>query len=178
MQSNSSQTGVPPKVTVFPPFQQDTFAAQLIWLAISFGLLYALVAKIGLPRLADIFVKRRAQIASDLAEGSRNRAESQELLSACDSAKSHAHSRAETLVARMHKKLSADLLLHRSAQETELKRQIKQAEKAIAQAKASVSTSVPAIAAEATTAIVTRLFGTAPAKDAVTDAIDRVMKRG
>jgi F-type H+-transporting ATPase subunit b len=177
MQSTSSHTEAPAKVNVFPPFQSDTFAVQLIWLGISFGLLYGLVAKIGLPRLADIFEKRRAQIAFDLAAATRNRGESQQLLNACDNAISHANSGAETLVAEARKRLNTELAQHRSAQAAELEQQVKLAEKAIAQAKASFTTSLPAVAGEAASAIAVRLLGTAPSKDAVAGAVDRVMRR-
>jgi len=43
----------------FPPFQRETFASQLVWLAIAFVVLYALVAKFALPRVGGIFAARR-----------------------------------------------------------------------------------------------------------------------
>ena len=38
----------------FPPFQVQTFAPQLFWLALTFIGLYLLVAKVALPRIAAI----------------------------------------------------------------------------------------------------------------------------
>jgi F-type H+-transporting ATPase subunit b len=35
----------------FPPFETSGFLAQLIWLALAFGLLYYLMDKIALPRI-------------------------------------------------------------------------------------------------------------------------------
>ncbi len=35
----------------FPPFETSGFLAQLIWLALAFGLLYYLMDKVALPRI-------------------------------------------------------------------------------------------------------------------------------
>ena len=42
----------------FPPFQSEHFPSQLFWLTISFVLLYALMAKIALPRIGSILAER------------------------------------------------------------------------------------------------------------------------
>ena len=48
----------------FPPFDASTFASQLLWFAITFGVLYYLMAKVALPRLAGIIEGRRDRIAA------------------------------------------------------------------------------------------------------------------
>ena len=56
----------PTEHKVFPPFDSTTFASQLLWFAITFALLYYLMAKVALPRIAGILEDRRDRIASDL----------------------------------------------------------------------------------------------------------------
>ena len=51
----------------FPPFQRETFASQLVWLVITFVVLYAVVAKFALPRVGGIFAARRERVDADMA---------------------------------------------------------------------------------------------------------------
>ena len=58
MAEPTAHTEAPGGKTAFPPFQTQTFPSQLVWLAISFVLLYVLMAKIALPRIGAIFAER------------------------------------------------------------------------------------------------------------------------
>ena len=55
----------------FPPFDPNNFAAELIWLAITFGAIYLLMSKIALPRVAKILAARKDKIDSDLATAAK-----------------------------------------------------------------------------------------------------------
>jgi hypothetical protein len=55
----------------FPPFNQDTFASQLVWLAIFFVALYVLMSKVAIPRIGGIVEARRERIEGDIAEAAR-----------------------------------------------------------------------------------------------------------
>src|ERR1700683_2257588 len=58
----------------FPPFQAEHFPSQLAWLAVSFVLLYVLMAKVALPRIGAIFAERRKRIGDDLKAAPRTAA--------------------------------------------------------------------------------------------------------
>jgi F-type H+-transporting ATPase subunit b len=176
-QNISSHTEVPAQVGGFPPFQKDTFASQLIWLAISFALLYVLVAKIGLPRVSAILEERQKHIAYDVAEANRSKAESQDIMNAYEGALSHARNRAGTLISKIHQKLNAEAKRNRKVLEMDLKLRLSDAESAIAAAKAAAAANVSGIAIELASAIVARLIETMPSRKVVTDAVDHVMKR-
>ena len=60
---------------VFPPFDSSTFASQLLWLAISFGLFYLLMSKVVMPRIGSILETRHDTIARDLDDAARSKAE-------------------------------------------------------------------------------------------------------
>jgi F-type H+-transporting ATPase subunit b len=55
----------------FPPFDAHSFASQLTWLAIAFVLLYVLMAKLALPKVAGVIENRQKRIEGDVAEAGR-----------------------------------------------------------------------------------------------------------
>ena len=55
----STHTEVPSGAkAAFPPFQKETFASQLVWLAITFVALYLLISRIAVPRIGGILEER------------------------------------------------------------------------------------------------------------------------
>jgi F-type H+-transporting ATPase subunit b len=55
----------------FPPFQKETFASQLLWLALFFVALYVIASRLALPRVGSILAERRSRIAADFAAAGR-----------------------------------------------------------------------------------------------------------
>ena len=82
---------------VFPPFDRETFASQLFWLAITFALLYLLMARFALPRVGSIIEDRRKHIDGDLAEANRHKGESDAAIAAHEKALAEARGRAQAL---------------------------------------------------------------------------------
>jgi F-type H+-transporting ATPase subunit b len=163
--------------TGFPPFQQENFASQLVWLVIAFVLLYALLAKLALPRVGGIFAARRERIESDMARARGLREEADAALAAYEKALAEAHTRGQAIASETHTKLAVEGEARRKALEAELNGKLAEAEKAIAATKHSAMANVRSIAAEAAAAIVERLIGTAPAGPAVAAAVDDALKR-
>ena len=73
---------------------------MLIWLSLSFGLLYLLMSKIALPRVESILHARADKIAKDIGEANAFRARSEEAAAAHDKtiadAKTKAGAKAES----------------------------------------------------------------------------------
>ena len=161
----------------FPPFQRETFASQLVWFAITFVVLYALVAKLALPRVGGIFAARRERVEGDTAQARQLREEADAALAAYEKALADAHSRGQGIASETHTRLTAEGEARRKALEAELNAKLAEAEKAIAAAKQSAMANVRTIAAEAAAAIVERLIGSVPAEPAVAAAVDDALKR-
>jgi F-type H+-transporting ATPase subunit b len=161
----------------FPPFQSQTFASQLIWLAIAFVLLYALMAKLALPRVGAIIDGRQKQIEGDFAEADRLKKESDAAVAAYEKALADARARAQTIANETREKQQAQADASRKTLEGELNIKLAEAEKSIAATKTAAMLNVRSIAEGAARAIVERLIGSAPDDKAVAAAVADVLKR-
>src|SRR5262252_7364839 len=116
----------------FPPFNAHTFASQLLWLALTFIVLYLLMSRIALPRIGSILEARRNHIDSQLADAQRLKAESDAAIAAHEKALAEARARAQTLANETREKAAAAAAARRKEVEAKLGLHVAEAEKAIA----------------------------------------------
>lgn len=160
----------------FPPFKAETFASQLLWLAICFVALYVIVARFALPRMGDILSSRRSKIEADFAEAARMKGEADAAVAAHEKALADARERAHALAMTTRERLAAESEAHRKQVEHELNQRLAESDKSIAASKTAAMANVRGIAVEAASAIVDRLIGSAPSDPAVKSAVDEVLK--
>jgi F-type H+-transporting ATPase subunit b len=159
----------------FPPFQREHFASQIIWLVLSFVVLYALLWKLVLPRVAAILAARRARIEGDLAEAAKAKAASETALAHYEKSLAEARANAQMIAAKTHQELAARSEARRKELEAGLAAKLAAAEDKIAATKSAAMKNVRGIAVEAASAIIERLIGAAPAKPAVERAVDQTI---
>jgi len=161
----------------FPPFDATTFASQLLWLTLTFVALYLLMARVALPRVGAIIENRRQRVAGDLADAQSFKDQSDSAIAAYEKALADARGRAQTLANEAREKQAAAAEVHRKSLDAKLNAHIAESEKTIANSRTAAMANVRTIAADAATAIVERLIGSAPAKNDVADAVGDVLKR-
>jgi F-type H+-transporting ATPase subunit b len=162
---------------LFPPFNSQTFASQLFWLALTFVFLYVMMSKVALPRISAIIDNRQQRIDDDLAEAQTLKNESEAAVVAYEKALADAHSRGQAIANEMRDKQAAAAEASRKALEAELNAKLAVAEKTIATTKTAAMANVGTIAENAATAIVEQLIGAVPAQQAVSAAVADALKR-
>jgi F-type H+-transporting ATPase subunit b len=160
----------------FPPFNPNTFASQLVWLAIAFVVLYLLMSRLALPRIGKIIDDRDARIKGDIADAEKAKAQSDEAVTAYEKALADARGRAQAIANETRDKHAAEAEAARKATEDRLNAKLAESEKAIAATKASAMSNVRGIASDAARSIVEQLTGKAPDDKAVDAAISSVIK--
>ncbi len=144
---------------VFPPFDLSTFPSQILWLAISFGVLYYVMARVALPRVASILEKRSGMIASDLDTAQAAQKQANEAGAVYEKTLSDAKANAQKTVQQLRETLTSETDAKRKALESDLNGKLAAAEATIAATKADAMTNVSAIATEAAGAIVRQITG-------------------
>lgn len=169
--TSTTGQGDAPDAKVFSPLDPGTFAPQLFWLALTFGLLYLLVKRLILPRVGGVIEDRRQRIERDLQKAESLKVETEQALLAYEQALGEARARAGAIGREMHDKLAAEIDKERAKVDAEIARRLADAEARIAQSKARAMAGVAEIAGDTAGDIVARLLGREVSKDEVRRAL-------
>lgn len=155
----------------FPPFDPDTFASQLLWLAITFGIFYYLMSRVVLPRISNILETRRGRIAQDLDQAGRLKDDADEAVAAYEQELASARKKASSIATTARDKAKAETDGERKSAEAALDAKLVEAETRIASIRDAALSDVGAIAEETAQAIVTELIGQTPPSSEVASAV-------
>jgi F-type H+-transporting ATPase subunit b len=159
-----------------PQLDPLDWAPQIIWLIITFGILYLLMLKVALPRIGSVIEARADRIAKDLAMAEKLRRETEEAIAAYAQALAEAKQKAHAIVEEGRAKLKAETAAERAKLETELSKKSAEAEARIGEAKRSAMREVNKVAADVAADIVRQLIGVAPAESEIEAAVTAARK--
>jgi F-type H+-transporting ATPase subunit b len=159
-----------------PQLNPLDWAPQLIWLLITFGILYLLMVKVVLPRIGSVIEARADHIAKDLATADKLRRETEEAIAAYEQALAEAKQKAHAIVEDGRAKLKAETAEERARLDRDLAKKGAEAEARIAEAKNAAMREVNAVAADVAADIVRQLIGVAPAKAEIDQAVATARK--
>jgi F-type H+-transporting ATPase subunit b len=177
MAEPTAHTEAPGGHRAFPPFESQHFPSQLLWLALTFLLLYVLMSRFALPRIGSIFAERSKRISDDLAAANRFKEQSEAANAAYQKELADARSRAQAIAGEMREEQAAEAGATNKRLEAQLHDKLAAAEQSIAGTRTAAMQNVGTIAAETAAAIVERLIGTAPNAQDVAAAVSDVSKR-
>jgi F-type H+-transporting ATPase subunit b len=177
MAEPTAHTEVPAEHHEFPPFQAEHFPSQLVWLALTFVLLYALMSKVALPRITGILAERSRLISDDLKAAENLKERSDAAHAAYEKALADARTRAQSIASSTREKHAAEAEAMQKKLEAELHQHLAAAEQSIATTRSAAMGNVRSIAAETAAAIVERLIGKAPAENEIAAALADAGKR-
>ena len=159
-----------------PQLDFSTFAPQLVWLAITFAVLYFIIARLALPRIGGTIEQRSDKIANDLDRAQSLKDDVDKAIASYEQALAEAKSKAHAIAQETREKLGAEIEAERQRVDALISDKVSEAEAAIAKAKTRAMGSVNKIAADLAGEIVADLTGVKASDVAVSKAVENAAK--
>lgn len=159
-----------------PQLDISTFTPQIIWLIITFGVLYLLMAKLALPRIGSILEQRQNRIEDNLAMAQNLKRESEVDAKSYETAILEAREQARTSTQLAIKEMSEESQRRQSELNDRLVNEVKSAEERIAQARKKAMSNISEMAEDIVLDAAESLIGITPNKDTVKNAVSAKLK--
>ena len=160
-----------------PQLDISTFTPQLVWLAIWFVVLYLLMAKLAMPRIARAMEARRRRREDDLARAAQLKAEAEAANAAYQKTLAEARAQAQAAIKETSDRLAAEAAKQQRALAATLAEQIEAAERRIAATKEQALAEVRGIAVDVGRSVVEKLTGAVPDAAKMAAAVDSGLSR-
>lgn len=157
-------------------FDPATFSPQLIWLVITFGVFYFVLAKCALPRIVEVLEERQHNIDENLDRAAALKEEAKAAAEAYEKSLSEARAEAQAVMRQAREGMAADAAKRQQALADRLASDIQAAELRIGKAKEKAISRLNEAAAEAAFAAIEKLTGEKPNAKDVSLAVDGIMK--
>jgi F-type H+-transporting ATPase subunit b len=154
-----------------PQFDPTWWGGEIVWFCIIFAVVFALMAKVFVPRVGGTMDEREDRIAGDIAKarGLKEQADQQAALAEADMAQ--ARGRSQKLAAEAKARVQAEASARQAEEEAKLAKTLAEAEAAIRASRDEAMGHVRDIASDTALAIVQKLTGQAASAQEVTRAM-------
>ena len=161
-----------PEEAGLPQMNPEHFAGQIFWLVITFGLLFVLLSRVTLPKIAGSLAARKNRIDGDLSAAGRFNKDASNALSDYETALAQARGRAHALADENRKRIVGEIEGMKNAADAKAQETMSKAEARIAAERTKGEGNIRTAAAEAAASIVERLLGVRVSSDEAANAVD------
>lgn len=137
----------------------EWFPNQIFWLVVTLVVIFLVLSRIALPRIASVLAERQGTITNDISAADRLKAKAVEAEEAYNQALADARIEAQKIVAEAKADIQADLDVATAKADAEISAKAAESEKAITAIRDSAMQNVEAVAKDTAAAIVTALGG-------------------
>ncbi len=158
-----------------PQLCGDWIGNQVFWLVVALVVIYFILARIALPRIAAVLAERQGTITNDIAAAEDLKRKAEEAEGVYQKALADARAQAQTIAQQARDEIKADLDVALAKADAEIAAKAAESEKAIGEIRDSAMANVEIVAKDTAAAIVAALGGSAD--DAkIASAVDAQMK--
>ena len=158
-----------------PQFDPAVWPPQFVWLIISFVALYFLMARVALPRVAEVLEERDFRINESLRKAETLRLQAEDAVAAYEKLMADARAKAHDQLHAVRERAEAEAAQRHAQLSERLSKQIADAETRIAAARGQAVAHIREVAVEVTAAAIERLIGEPADAPSVSGAVDAVL---
>ena len=157
-----------------PQLDFSSWGNQIFWLVITLVVIYFVLSKVALPRIAAVLAERQGTITNDIAAAEDLKAKAQEAEAAYDKALADARAEAHRIVAEAKAEIQSDLDAAMAKADEEIAAKAAESEKAISEIRAGAAEAIKQVAADTAQEIVSAMGSKADAKSVTAAVNDRL----
>ncbi len=161
----------------FPQLNPKSYASQVFWLLISFALLYTLMSKLALPRVASVIDTRHQTENANLSRAEQLNQEAAKIKEAYEASLAKAHDSAQEVMTAASEALNDNINAENSKFAEHARKRILSAEQNIQKAKEDAMASLADISAEIAAEMVNKIAGVQVAKADAKKVVTTVMAK-
>jgi F-type H+-transporting ATPase subunit b len=158
-----------------PQLDVSTFSNQIFWLIVTLVVLYYVMSRVALPRIAAVLADRRGTITSDIAAAEEYKLKAQQAEEAYNKALAEARAEAGRIVDAAKAEMQAELDVQLAKADAEIAAKAAESERRIREIRDSAMEMVSDVSKDVTTDILD-VFGAKADKRSVTAAVNARLK--
>ncbi len=159
-----------------PQFDPTMFATQLVWLAITFSILFLLMKKVALPRISQVLNERKYKNEENLEKAEQLKNEAETAAEAYENTMAEAHDKARDALREVRERMAKEAEMRHLELAERLAAEIKTVETRIAAAKDKAVAGIHDVAAEVALAVVEKLVEETVTEKTVKAAVAATLK--
>ena len=160
-----------------PQLDVTTFSNQIFWLIVTLVVLYYVMSRVALPRIAAVLADRRGTITSDIAAAEEYKLKAQQAEEAYNKALADARAEAGRIVDAAKAEMQAELDVQLAKADAEISAKTAESERRIREIRDSAMDMVSDVSKDVTSDIL-KVFGAKADARSVTAAVNARLKGG
>ena len=157
-----------------PQLDFSTFPNQMFWLVVTLVIIYLVLSRVALPRIAGVLADRQGTITGDIAAAEELKAKAQDAEDAYNQALADARAKAADIAAETRAEIQKDLDAAIAKADAEIAAKTAESEAAISEIRAGAMASIEEVATDTASEIVSALGGKSDSKAIAKAVADRV----
>ena len=160
-----------------PQLNPEFWISQIVWLVITFGILFIVLSKFILPKISDNLETRKSQILENIENAEKQREEIEKKLKEFDKIIVESKNKAKNLFNDARQKVLDDVNKKKAALEKNIDDEVNAAEQEIDQLKKSSQEKITKIAIETSSDLVKKLIGEEVNNSSISAIVEDLSKK-